>query len=202
MGGKGFTFEGEPLCVWYDEEGMNFSRGNAARFRAPLKLSWKRVEDYTHELIVSGRYMEEAEVWHVPAQERMELASKIYFFFRDEYGTMPEEPELRMSSFPDSQQALAEMLSNPEGIDKILYHMDKAIGELDRGEVKARFRLIYKPKDIRTSVEELKREELSFPSAKKVEVPVETFITQDEIDYKLSRGSSMSGGLFRIYEFF
>ena len=69
MGGKGFTFEGEPLCVWYDEEGMNFSRGNAARFRAPLKLSWKRVEDYTHELIVSGRYMEEAEVWHVPAQE-------------------------------------------------------------------------------------------------------------------------------------
>mgnify|MGYP003191261746 FL=1 len=29
MGGKGFTFEGEPLCVWYDEEGMNFSRGNA-----------------------------------------------------------------------------------------------------------------------------------------------------------------------------
>ena len=104
---------------------MNFSRGNAARFRAPLKLSWKRVEDYTHELIVSGRYMEEAEVWHVPAQERMELASKIYFFFRDEYGTMPEEPELRMSSFPDSQQALAEMLSNPEGIDKILYHIKR-----------------------------------------------------------------------------
>lgn len=57
MGGKGFTFEGEPLCVWYDEEGMNFSRGNAARFYAPLKLSWQSVEDYTHELIVS------ADIW-------------------------------------------------------------------------------------------------------------------------------------------
>lgn len=202
MGGKGFNFEGEPLCVWYDEEGMNFSRGNAARFEAPLKLYWPAVEEVVHNLITSGRYMEEAEVWHVPAQERMELASKIYFFFRDEYGTMPQELELKAASVPDSTQKLAEMLSMQEEIEKILFHMDKAIGELDSGEVKARFHLIHKPKDIRQSVEELKRESLSFPAAKEVEVPRETFITQDEIDYRLSRGSGISNGLFRIYDFF
>ena len=202
MGGKGFTFEGEPLCVWYDGEGMKFSRGNAARFEAPLKLSWLAVEAYTRQLIASGRYMEEVEMWHVPVQERMELASKVYFFFRDEYGTMPQELELKAASVPDSTQKLTEMLSTQEGIEKILFHMDKAIGKLDSGEVKARFHLIHTPKDIQQSVEELKREPLSFPAAKEVEVPRETFITQDEIDYRLSRGSGISNGLFRIYDFF
>ena len=202
MGGKGFTFEGEPLCIWYGEDGMNFSRGNAARFHPSLKLDWKTVEGMVHKLITSGRYMDEAEMWHVPVQEKMDIASKIYFFFRDEYGTMPEELGLKMPGVPGSVQALFEMLSNPEGIDKILFHVDKAIGEIERGEVKVRFRLIYRPEDIRQSLEELKREPLSFPAAEKVEIPKETFITQDEIDDRLSRGSGISGGLFRIYDFF
>lgn len=202
MGGKGFTFEGEPLCVWYDENGMNFTRENAARFQPVRTLSWAEVEAHTHNLILSGKYMDEAEMWHVPMQEKSELASKIYFFFRDEYGSLPEDLELRAGGYPDSEAKLAELLSKPEGIEQVLSHMDQAIGELERGEVKARFRLIYRPEDIRRSVEELKREPLQFPAASTVEVPHETFITQDEIDHKLSRGSGISGGLFRIYDFF
>lgn len=202
MGGKGFTFEREPLCVWYDESGMNFTRGNAARFQPVRTLSWVEVEAHTHNLILSGKYMDEAEMWHVPMQEKAELASKIYFFFRDEYGSLPEELELRAGGYPDSEAKLVELLSKPEGIEQILYHMDQAMGELERGEVKARFRLIYRPENIRRSVEELKREPLQFPAANAVEVPHETFITQDEIDHKLSRGSGVSGGLFRIYDFF
>lgn len=202
MGGKGFTFEGEPLCVWYDENGMNFTRGNAARFQPVRTLSWAEVEAHTHNLILSGKYMDEAEMWHVPMQEKTELASKIYFFFRDEYGSLPEDLELRAGGYPDSEAKLVELLSKPEGIEHVLSHMDQAMGELERGEVRARFRLIYRPEDIRRSVEELKREPLQFPAASTVEVPHETFITQDEIDHKLSRGSGISGGLFRIYDFF
>jgi len=202
IGGKGFTFEGEPLCVWYDENGMNFARGTAARYEPMLTLSWKEVEESTHDLIDSGRYMEEAEMWHVPMQEKKELASKIYFFFRDEYGFMPEELTEKIYSYPKAEEELIGLLSTPEGIDKILFHMDQAIGEIERGEVETRFRLIYRPEDIRRSVSELKREGISYPAAERLEIPQETFITQDEIDYKLSRGSNISGGLFRIYEFF
>lgn len=202
MGGKGFTFQGQPFCIWYDKSGMNFAKGNAARFQPALKLDWAEVEETTHQLIRSGKYMEEAEIWHVPTLERMELASKIYFFFRDEYGTMPEELKFHRGSVPESEEALAEMLSTTEGIDKILGHMDQAIDKLDRGEARPRIRLIYRPKDIRTSVEELKRTQVKFPPAERLDIPKETFITQDEIDHRLGRGSGVSGGLFRIYEFF
>ena len=199
MGGKGFTFQGQPFCIWYDKSGMNFAKGNAARFQPALKLDWAEVEETTHQLICSGRYMEEAEIWHVPTLERMELASKIYFFFRDEYGTMPEELKFHRGSVPECEEALAEMLSTTEGIDKILGHMDQAIDKLDRGEARPRIRLIYRPKDIRTSVEELKRIQVKFPPAEKLDIPKETFITQDEIDHRLGRGSGVSEGLLRIY---
>lgn len=201
-GGKGFTFEGEPLCVWYDENGMNFSRGTAARYEPMRTLSWSQAEQRIFGLIDFGRYMDEAEIWHVPMQERQELASKIYFFFRDEYGTMPLEVASKPYGYPDAEKEIMEHLSTPEGIEQILAQMDKAIGEIRNGDVTPRFRLIYKPEDIRQSVEELKREPINFPAATDLEIPVESFITQDEIDYKLSRGSNVSEGLFRIYEYF
>ena len=200
-GGKGFTFEGEPLSVWYDEDGMKFARADAARFQPMRTLSWMEVEEHTYNLILDGKYMDEAEMWHVPTLEKMELASKVYNFFQDEYGSVPKELEIP-HIHPDAEEKLAEYFSSQEGIDRVLSHMDQAIGALQRGDVKARFHLIYRPEDIRESVEELKRRPMKFPPAENLEVPVETFITQDEIDYRLSRGSGFEHGLFRIYEFF
>ncbi|MEG0154917.1 MAG: DEAD/DEAH box helicase family protein [Lachnospiraceae bacterium] len=202
MGGKGFTFEGEPLCIWYDEEGMRFSKGTVARHGSLRTLSWEEVEERTYKLIHNGNYMDEAEMWHVPMQEKKELASKIYFFFRDEYGTMPPEVTPKLYGYPEAEGDIIEKLSQPESLDEILKQMDKAIGAIKSGAVVPRFRLIYKPEDIREEIAELKREPLSFPAAQELEVSPETFITQDEIDYKLSRGSGFSEGLFRIYDFF
>ena len=201
MGGKGFTFAETPFCVWYDEDGMKFSVGNAARFAPMRVLTWEEVEERTSALIQQGLYMGEAEAWQVPIQEKEEIASKVYFFFRDEYDSMPEELDISYI-YPTSIETIKKHMETPEGIDKILSAMDKAIGELENGAVEGRFRSIYKPRDTRTEVAELKLENLQFPKAEKIEIPYETFVTQDEIDYKLSRGSGFSEGLFRIYDFF
>lgn len=41
-----------------------------------------------------------------------------------------------------------------------------------------------------------------FPTADHVEIKREDFITQDEIDHNLGRGSGYSHGSFRIYDYF
>lgn len=201
IGGKGFTFENKPVSIWYDEDGMKFAQGNAARFAPQRTVTWEEVENRTHKLIENGQYMGEAEMWMVSTQEKKELASKVYFFFRDEYGSLPEEMELSYS-YPSCEEKLMELLGTQKGIDKILSCMDKAMGEIESGEVKRHFRSIYRALDTRTDIEDLKRENIQFPRAENLEIPYESFITQDEIDYKLSRGSNVSGGLFRIYDFF
>jgi N12 class adenine-specific DNA methylase/transcriptional regulator with XRE-family HTH domain len=201
-GGKGFTYEGEQFSIWYDDQGMNFSRGTAARFCSMLTLTWEDVEKEIHSMISAGQYMEEAKMLLIPMQEKRELASKIYFFFRDEYGSIPKELAERSNIFSDVTEDLVKHLSSNEGIDMLLSHMDHAIEKLEQGEVKARIHLIYKPQDIRQAVHELKKEPVNFPPADHIKIPQETFITQDEIDYKLSGGSNVEGSLFRIYDYF
>ena len=43
---------------------------------------------------------------------------------------------------------------------------------------------------------------LTFPAAEHVEINHEDFITQDEMDNRLGRGSGFSHGSFRIYDYF
>lgn len=199
--GKGFTYEGEPLCMWADHEGMRFSIGNTARFTSMRTVPWKEAEERTHNLILEGNYMEEAEMWQVPFLERKELASKIYFFFRDEYGSLPEGLDLP-NGYPEAEEKITGYLSSKEGLDVLLFYMETAMEELGRGAVERRFSLRYRPEEIRESIMLLKEESLKFPPAASVTVPEETFITQDEIDFVLCGGSGMSFGKFRIYEFY
>ncbi|HAX51797.1 MAG TPA: helicase [Clostridiales bacterium] len=202
LGGKGFTFEKDPLCVWYEEKSMNFSRGTSARYTPMRTLTWAEVEQRTYDLINSGRYMDEAELWQVPLREKEELSSKIYFFFRDEYGSLPANVTKQPYSYPEAQAEIIEHLSTMDGINRILQELDKAMDKLSSGEVEPQIRLIYRPENIRESVKELTRKPVSFPIAASIDIPEETFITQDEIDYTLSRGSRFENGLFRIYEYF
>ena len=95
---------------------MKFARADAARFQPMRTLSWMEVEERTYNLILDGKYMDEAEMWQVPTLEKMELASKVYNFFQDEYGSVPKELEIP-HIHPDAEEKLAEYFSSQEGID-------------------------------------------------------------------------------------
>jgi hypothetical protein len=116
-GGKGFTFKEDPLCIWYDEDGMKFSKGTAAQHIPMRILSWNEVEERTHDLITAGKYMEETDALLTSIQERQELASYIYFFFRDEYGTMQGKITEKIG-YPDATADILEHLSSSTGIDR------------------------------------------------------------------------------------
>nr|WP_287643090.1 DUF3849 domain-containing protein [Blautia sp.] len=56
--------------------------------------------------------------------------------------------------------------------------------------------------ELRAELDNLLVDRLTFPAAEHVEIKHEDFITQDEIDYRLGRGSGFSNGSFRIYDYF
>lgn len=199
--GKGFTYQGEALSMWADPEGIRLSLGNAARHFPMRTISWKEVQEYIHTMIAEGRYMEEAEMLQVPILEKKELSSRIYFFFRDECGVLPKGLDLP-SGVPDAEEKIAGYLSSNDGIEVLQYYIDGAMEELEnRGEQK-RFRTRYRPEEIREELFRFQKPQLSLPAAEPFQVPQETFLTQDEIDYVLCRGSGTEKGKFRIYDFF
>ena len=200
--GKGFEFEGKQVAVWFDEQGMSIGQGTSALERPVLTMDWQEIEAQIRSQVENGSYMGANEAYLVDEVERGRIANHLYFFFRDGMGEMPEELEMKAANFPDSHARLVDLLSTPEGVDMAVSHMDKALAQLESGEKKLRIRSVMSKEELRAELDNLLLEKKTFPVLDSVEVKKEDFITQDEIDHRLGRGSSFEHGSFRIYDYF
>ena len=200
--GKGFEFDGKQVSVWFDGQGMTAGYGTSALDNPRFTMSWQEIETAVRSQVESGTYMGANEAYLVDEVERGRIANHLYFFFRDGMGEMPEELEMKAANYPDSHAGLVDILSTPEGVDMAASHMDKALAQLESGEKKLRFRSIVSKEELRAELDNLLLEKKTFPVADKVEVKKEDFITQDEIDHRLGRGSGYAHGSFRIYDYF
>ena len=81
-------------------------------------------------------------------------------------------------------------------------YMDKALHQLEMGEKKLRFRSVMPKEELRDELDNLLLKKKTCPADDRVEVKKEDFITQDEIDHRLGRGSGYHHGSFRIYDYF
>ena len=165
-------------------------------------MEWKDIEQNIRRQVENGTYMGANEAYLVDEVERGRIANHLFFFFRDGMGEMPEELELKAGNYPDAHARLVELLSTPEEVERIAAHMDHALHQLEIGEKSLRFRSVMPKEELRAELDNLLVDRLTFPAAEHVEIKHEDFITQDEIDYRLGRGSGFSNGSFRIYDYF
>ena len=200
--GKGFEFDGNPVSLWFDEMGMRIGYGTSAKENTLAVMSWSEVESHIRVMVENGTYMSANEVFLVDAVERERIATDINNFFRDGISEMPENLELKFSDYPASMERLCELLSTTEGRELIKDELEKAKAQLDSGEKQIKWRYVKRPDYLLEQLADLGVEKKEFPAPDTVEVRNEDFITQDEIDYRLTGGSGFEHGKFRIYEYF
>ena len=200
--GKGFEFDGKQIAVWFDEGGMSVGYGTSATEHPILTMEWKDIEQNIRRQVENGTYMGANEAYLVDEVERGRIANHLFFFFRDGMGEMPEELELKAGNYPDAHARLVELLSTSEEVERIAAHMDHALHQLETGEKSLRFRPVMPKEELRAELDNLLVDKLTFPAAEHVKIKHEDFITQDEIDHRLCRGSGFSHGSFRIYDYF
>ena len=200
--GKGFEFDGNPVSLWFDEMGMRIGYGTSAKENTLAVMSWSEVESHIRVMVENGTYMSANEVFLVDAVERERIATDINNFFRDGISEMPESLELKFSNYPASMERLCELLSTTEGRELIKNELEKAKEQLDSGEKQIKWRYVKRPDYLLEQLADLGVEKKEFPAPDTVEVRNEDFITQDEIDYRLTGGSGFEHGKFRIYEYF
>ena len=200
--GKGFEFDGNPVSLWFDEMGMRIGYGTSAKENTLAVMSWSEVESHIRVMVENGTYMSANEVFLVDAVEHERIATDINNFFRDGISEMPESLELKFSNYPASMERLCELLSTTEGRQLIQDELEKAKAELDSGEKQIKWRYVKRPDYLLEQLADLGVEKKEFPVLDTVDVRNEDFITQDEIDYRLTGGSGFEHGKFRIYEYF
>ncbi len=199
--GKGFTFDGNPVSVWFNEEGMKLGYGATALETPVSELSWEEIEHGIRNLIENGDYLSSSEAYLVEPSEINRLSSQIYFFFRDGMGENIEDL-VSGANYPDSIESLNNALATHEGRNRIAGLISDAKNRLDSGEATLKWKYLKSPEYLLNEIADLDTEKVNYPLKDNVNEIKADFITQDEIDYALSKGSGFSEGKFRIYEHF
>ncbi len=200
--GKGFDFDGNPVSLWFDEMGMRIGYGTSAKENTLAIMSWSEVESHIRTMVENGTYMSANEAFLIDAVERERIATDINNFFRDGITETPESLELEVYSYPKCIERLCELLSTQEGRALLAEEITKAKAQLESGEKQIKWRYVKRPDYLLEQLADLGVEKKEFPLPDTVEVKHEDFITQDEIDYRLTGGSGFEHGKFRIYEYF
>ena len=200
--GKGFTFGEDPVSVWFDEDGMKAGYGMSAHENTILTMSWEDIESRIRGMVTEGTYISREEAWLVDQSERKRIASDLFFFFRDGLDGMPESLQIAANNYPDSEAHIMELLASEEGRIRIYEEVDSAKDAIESGEKTLRWRYVKSPDYLLGEIADISLPKLDLPFSDNMVFMVEDFITQDELDHTITRGSGVSEGKLRIYRYF
>ena len=207
-GGNGFkTPEGE-LSVWYAVDGIHIAPGRSAEYvRTAQVIAWQDAAARISQLMGSGAYASNVELAEAGQHERMQLAQALWYLKHDlsdearEQGYLSCMDTLRGGGFPDETERLAERLTDSSFRDTLFGEFAQfyAAHEQDRSLLRFHY---HKLDQIWQSLRELALPRRDFSSEMTAVPELGRFITEDEIDHALDRGSGVEGGKGRIYEYF
>ena len=207
-GGNGFkTPEGE-LSAWYAVDGIHIAPGRSAEYvRSAQVIAWQDAAARISQLMDSGAYASNVELAEAGQHERMQLAQALWYLKHDlsdearEQGYLSCMDTLRGGGFPDETARLAEQLTNTDFRETLSGEFAQfyAAHEQDRSLLRFHY---HKPDKIEQGLRELSLPRREYSSEMTAVPELARFITEDEIDHALDRGSGVEGGKGRIYEYF
>ena len=207
-GGNGITTEHGNLTAWYSEDGIRLSRGKSARHDTSAQvISWQSAAERIGQLLEEGKFAANVELSEAHGYERSLLAEKLWHLYHDfsdeakAAGYLSSLSESPGRGFPEETRWLAEQLKNPVFRQTLTeeYAAFWTAYMQDRGLLRFHY---HKPKEIWENLKDLDLPRRTFVSDM-AEVPeAKQFITEDEIDAAMTRGSGFSGGKGRIFTFF
>lgn len=201
-GGKGFYIDEKEVAVWFDKNGIQVARGSSVQSNfMKTTLSWEQVEKRIGELLENGLYMGQEQLDQVDGDERKELANKLWYLHQDRSGEFFMEDEIFQGGFPDSTKRIAELYTDPDKLDEIITGLDGFAQKYKEDRSILRFHF-HKLDELLSRLSDLKRERRDYQANGFDYQEPAMFITQDEVDAVLCKGSGMSDGKQRIINYF
>jgi hypothetical protein len=123
--GKGFIFGSHRIAAWFDGDGIHLGGGdNSALSRGgdKVNITWAQAAARTNELMIAGEYVSREAFDNALDNELSELAGKLWDFYRDEMGGIPDEWNSKHGN-PDGVALIKQFLYDPDERQMILDHL-------------------------------------------------------------------------------
>ena len=196
------------VTAWYAEDGIHLSHGKTARYdKSAQVISWESAAERIGQLLQDGNFATNVELTEAAGYERSLLAEKLWHLYHDfsdkarEAGYLSCLSGIRRNGFPEETAWLAEQLNRPEFRQTLAEEYAAFWTAYQQDRELLRFHY-HKPREIWENLKDLSLSRRTFSSDLSQVPTVQHFITEDEIDAAMTRGSSFAGGKGRIYAFF
>ena len=196
------------VTAWYAEDGIHLSHGKTARYdKSAQVISWESAAERIGQLLQDGDFATNVELTEAAGYERSLLAEKLWHLYHDfsdkarEAGYLSCLSGIQRTGFPEETAWLAEQLNRPEFRQTLAeeYAAFWTAYQQDRDLLRFHY---HKPREILENLQDLSLPRTAFTS-QLTEVPaVKQFISEDEIDAAMTRGSGFESGKGRIFTFF
>lgn len=204
-GGAGLKSERGEFSVWYAEDGIHLAKGRTARYSKTAQvISWEDAAERIGQLMDEGKYATNVELAEAELHERTELSHKLWYIRGDlsdearEQNVLGTLQDYRRGGFPDATARLAEDLKDPTFREMLSADYSAFIDAYKADRDVMRFHY-HKPVEIWNALQDLDLPRREYTSDMAEVTKVGMFITEDEIDATLNRGSNVEGGKGRIY---
>lgn len=207
VGGKGLRIGGKEYALWFDKEGLRIAPGKSARIPGSTLVSWVDAAAQVSLLLWEGKFASQEVIDRARDNEFQELSEKLWYLrqnFSDEAkerGFLPTISAL-YGGFPDSTANIKKELQGLPSRQAIVRELALFADEYEKDGELLRFRPASTPRELLEEVNNLFLPPERFTADPDFSPAKGNFITQDEIDHTLCRGSGVSEGKLRIYSYF
>ena len=196
------------VSAWYAEDGIHLSHGKSARYdKSAQVISWESAAERIGQLLQNGDFATNVELAEAAGYERSLLAEKLWHLYHDfsdkarEAGYLSCLSGIQRTGFPEETAWLAEQLNRPEFRQTLAEEYAAFWTAYQQDRELLRFHY-HKPREIGENLKDLSLSRRTFSSDLSQVPTVQHFITEDEIDAAMTRGSGFESGKGRIFTFF
>ena len=196
------------ITAWYAEDGIHLSHGKTARYdKSAQVISWESAAERIGQLLQDGNFATNVELTEAAGYERSLLAEKLWHLYHDfsdkarEAGYLSCLSGIQRTGFPEETAWLAEQLNRPEFRQTLAEEYAAFWTAYQQDRELLRFHY-HKPREIWGNLKDLSLSRRTFSSDLSQVPTVQHFITEDEIDAAMTRGSGFESGKGRIFTFF
>ena len=212
-GGKGFQFGNNKISVWWNEDGIKIGCGDSAIFAHDFALiTWEQAAERIQQLYDAGHYVNHDVLEEALNNEYFEVAESLLNIYRDDFRDidgieMPESWGWAKNGWPDTVENIIKLLKDKgeNGVSGeysvMLNKLRKDIATFNSYEGQL-YRQWHSPYLALHDLEKLILEPHGFQVANIQNMNAMRFITNDEINNYLTRGSNVSESKMRIFSYF
>ena len=204
-GGAGFKTDHGEFSIWYADDGIHLTKGRSARYsKSAQVVSWEAAAERIGQLMEQGQFASNVEVIEAEGHERTKLAEALWYHYGDisdearAQGYMSTLADHRKGGFPDATARLSDELKDPAFRDTLAAELTAFSAAYEQDHSLMRFRL-YNPQRVLNMLQDYSLPRREYASDMAEVLKLGMFITEDEIDATLNRGSHVEGGKGRIY---